>query len=767
MRDRQHIWRTVSTRAAIAAALAIVLAAVVAPLPAAAQLLPEGFFDQAPTVGGQAQVEANMLSYNAGTSVISAEGAVILHYQGYALTAERVTFNQRTGEVWAEGNVAIRDPGGNVTRADRFEVTEGMKDAFIESLSLTTADGALIEATSVHYAKELESVLTDASYSPCGLCIDKKGRRIGWKVRASKIIYDRDSALVFLEGAGLEILGVPVAWVPWLVVPDPSQPRAQGFRTPSIDYKEEYGLRLDAPYFVPISEDMDLLLSPSLMSRQGFLMAAEWTHRVPWGTYDIKASGIYQLDPMAFSFPEAQTHWRGAIQTTGEFNPIEDWTVGWSYTAFTDAAYLDDYGLKSGDNVVNEIYATYLTQDVYLDARARQFHLLGDVTWAEQEQQTRAVPTIEAAKYIDLGEFGRIELSGELNGVQRGKDSYYTMNGVDYVEAYEENKLHATLEAAWQKQFILPAGVLATPYLGLRLDAGHFERSDPDLVAPYPTPTSGVSLLEATPIAAMDVRWPLIAITDHGSHLFEPVAQLVYRGSSTSLTGITNDNAQSFVFDDTLLFSYNRFSGSDRQETGLRANIGGRYLASFDDGSWLQLIGGKSYHLAGTNAFGIVDHAQTGNSTGLDNNLSYFVFGAQGSPGGGIELGAKSQFDAGSLSVMRATAAGSYSWAGYSVGASYTYIPANPAIGTLADQHEATVNGRGPLPWDYWYADGSVSWDIAQNTWLESTAGITYDDGYFVTGVFGKATGPTHSDPSKQTFGMKFRLRGPVGEWGF
>jgi LPS-assembly protein len=496
-------------------------------------------------------------------------------------------------------------------------------------------------------------------------------------------------------------------------------------------------------------------------------MAAEWTHRVPWGTYDIKASGIYQLDPMAFSFSEAQTHWRGAIQTTGQFRPIEDWEVGWSYTAFTDAAYLGDYGLKSGENNVNEIYATYLTADTYFDVRARQFNRLGDYTWAEQAEQTRAIPTIEAAKYVDLGEHGRIELNGEVLGVQRGKDSYDTFNGVPYVFAYEENKLHAMLEGAWQNQYILPGGVAATPYLGLRLDAGYFDRTDPDLPAPYPTPTSGVSLLSATPIAAMDVRWPLVATTDYGSHIFEPVAQIVYRGSSTTLTGITNDDAQSFVFDDTLLFSYNRFSGIDRQETGLRANIGGRYLANFDDGSWLQLIGGKSYHLAGVNALGIVDHAQTGNSSGLEDPLSYLVFGAQGSPGGGIEVGAKTQLDASTFSIMRATAAASYSFSGYNVGGTYTFIPANPAIGTVDDQHEATIYGKGPLPWDYWYADGSLSWDIAQNTWLESTAGITYDDGYFVSGVFGKITGPTHKDPNQQSFGIKVRLRGPVGEWGF
>src|SRR5690606_18851599 len=146
-----------------------------------------------------------------------------------------------------------------------------------------------------------------------------------------------------------------------------------------------------------------------------------------------------------------------------------------------------------------------------------------------------------------------------------------------YEFAYEEHKVHAAVEASWQNQYVLPGGLLATPYLGLRGDAAWYDGSS--VLKP-----GEVSLLEATPIAAIDVRWPLIAVDGYDSHLFEPIAQLVYRGSDTTLVGITNDDAQSFVFDDTNLFSYNRFSGSDRQEMGLRVNIGGRYLANFGDG---------------------------------------------------------------------------------------------------------------------------------------------------------------------------------------
>jgi LPS-assembly protein len=746
-------------RQAVLAAILVALAGLAAPAQAQS-LLPAGFFDRVPATGGQAQIEADILAYDGNLDLISAEGGVLMYYEGYELRANRLTYNQATNALLAEGNVQLRDPSGTHIRTERIEVTGGMKEAFIESLTLTTEDGSLIRARDVHHTRELVTILTEAHYSPCGLCIDEKGRRIGWKVNASKITYDRDNGIVYLEGPTLEVLGIPVAWAPWLAVPDPSQPRRQGFRMPSVDYDEKYGGRLDLPYFLPIGEDMDLLLTPTLLSRQGALMGAEFTHRVPLGEYVVRASGVYQLDPGAFSFIDAQRDWRGAFQTTGTFEPVENWTAGWSYTAFTDAAYLIDYKLRTSKDVINEVYATYLTQDTYLDLRAQQFNLLGDVLPQQQDEHARAIPNIRAASYNDLGEFGRIDLSARVLGIQRGADSTATYGGVPYVFAYEENKLHATVEAAWQNRYILPVGVVATPYLGLRADAVHY-----DGISSLPGAPPEQYLLEATPIAAVDFRWPLMATSGFDTHLLEPIVQLVYRGSSNTLPGITNDDAQSFVFDDTNLFSYNRFSGYDRQETGLRVNIGGRYLANFEDGGWLELIGGQSYHLAGVNALGVVDTAQTGNSTGLDSTASYVVLGARGAPFDGLTLGAKAQIDPGSMTVRRGVAAAGVSFDDYTLGADYTYVPANAATGVLADQHEVTGRVAAPLPFDYWSATASLSWDLAANTWLEATAGITYDDGYFVATGFGTVTGPTHSSPDNTTFGFSFKLRGPIGEF--
>jgi LPS-assembly protein len=239
------------------------------------------------------------------------------------------------------------------------------------------------------------------------------------------------------------------------------------------------------------------------------------------------------------------------------------------------------------------------------------------------------------------------------------------------------------------------------------------------------------------------------------------VGQLVYRGSSTTNVGITNDDAQSFVFDTSNLFTYNHFSGIDRQDTGLQANIGAHYLGNFADGSWLDLVAGESFHLAGVNAFGSSDAAQTGTSTGLGGTASYLVGSARAGFSNGLTVASKIQVDPSAPRVTRAMAGGSFTFPnGVSTGGSYVYIARDPALGTTTDQHEILGNVGVPVA-DYWRINADLSWNLQNNTFLRSDAGVTYDDGYLVLGA-----GVNFTQTSWGT-GFTFKLKGPDGQPAF
>lgn len=724
-------------------------------------LVPANFFNAPIKPGAPTSVEADDLSFDGNTNIITASGNVVVSRGGYKVSGDHLVYNRLTSDAHFVGAVTIRDPANNVTETNDLQLTGGMKQALLDALTITSYDGSRITADSADYDAALQTILNNATYSPCGECIDDKGRRIGWSMHANRVTQNRVDGSLTLEQPSLAVLGIPMAWLPYLWLPDTSAGTVAGLRTPSFDYSEEIGLKVEVPVAVYSTRWTEVILTPTLLTGQGFLMGAEWIQRFDKGSFSIKASGLYQLNPGAFSFSEAQKDWRGALQSSGEFRPIADWKVGWSYTKFTDAAYLEDYRMTTAKSSVNEVYATNLTPDTYIDVRMQQFNRLGDVTEASQRRQGKALPNARFEHFIEMAPgMGRFEISGRLLGVRRDSDASTNprnTNNVPYNFGYAGEKTHAVFQAGWQNQWIGAGGFVATPYLGGRADVAYYDGDSVAAGTPGET-----TLWSATPIAAMDVRFPMAASDGSTVHLIEPIGQLVYRGSDTTAVGITNDDAQSFVFDDTNLFSYNRFSGSDRQETGLRANIGGRYQANFVDGSYLELIGGQSFHLAGANAFASPDQAQTGVGGGLEDETSYAVLGAYGMFSGGLKAGGKVQLNTDEWSVARAGVGATYTYAGYSAMLDYDYIAINADAGVLKDQHEVGVQVGVPVA-DYWTVKAGAYWDLSANTWLQVSTGLVYDDGFVLVGATASQNGPTHTSPDDTRFTASFRLKTPAG----
>ncbi|SEP72326.1 LPS-assembly protein [Devosia sp. YR412] len=719
-------------------------------------LVPQDFFSAPVDESAPIGVDADTLTFDSVTNVITASGNVVLRQSGYTLTGAELVYDRNTKDLTFVGGVTILDPSGNLAEMVDLKVTGAPRQAFLNAITLTSYDGARITADSVDYDAALQTLLEQATYAPCGDCIDDNGNRIGWSVKATRIVYNAADGSTALDNPTLELLGVPVAWLPYLWLPNLQTETVEGIRMPTYDYSEKTGHRVVVPYQAYRSKWTDVILTPTFMTRQGFLLGAEVLQRFDTGSIQLKASGIRQFDNAAF-VGDGQQDWRGAIQTSGEFVPLKDWTVGWSYSTFSDPSYLYDYRLDLAKSSINQVYTTNLTRDTYFDVRVQQFNQIGEnVQWSAQAYQATAVPAVRYDHVERLAPgFGQVDVSARLLGVQRKTDHTATSNGVPYVFGYAGNKQHASLQAGWQNQYVGAGGFVATPYLGGRADVAYYDGTSPIL-------PGATTLWSATPIAAMDVRYPMVANDGSTVHLIEPIAQLVYRGSDTSMVGITNDDAQSFVFDDTNLFSYNRFSGNDRQETGLRLNVGGRYMANFSDNGYVELIAGQSFHLAGVNAFATADHAQTAVGGGLSNGASYAVLGAYAGLEEGIKAGGKLQVDTTNLRIARASLTGSYAGAGYTASVDYSYLAANPAVGAIKDQHEIGASVSVPVA-QYWSIRGNAYWDLVGNSYLQFGGGVTYDDGYLMIGADATRTGPTHSSPNSTSVTASFKIKAPAG----
>ena len=750
MMSRRFRGELVGTLRFGAAILCILAPLGVAPAQAS-RLLPENFFDQIPaTNDGQAGIEADELHFNSETGVITAAGSVGLSYIGYFANADRMVFNQKSRELTLEGNVRIVDPGGVEYTTDRVEVTNQFKDAVLDSMVMVTPDGAMLTGSQVRKVRGEVTEVDDGVYAPCGTCIDSKGRRIGWRVRTDKMVQNTAEDYSELHQPVLEVLGVPIAWFPWIRVPNLAD---SGFQAPRVAFSEKIGTKLSVPYYYAVDNAMGLLLTPSLISKQGLLLGAEFRHSLPGlGSYSVSVNGINQLDPGSFNAGFGDTDLRGSIQTSGRFTPAENWTMGWSYSAFTDPAFLTDYLITADTTLVNEAYAQYLTADTYADARVQEFRLLGEVTQATQDQQAALLPRIDVDHVVDLGpDAGTVHLNGDLIQVARAAD-HVAANAINYRLGTQENKTHGTVQGDWSNQYLLgPAAV--TPMAGLRLDYANYDGSS--VLQPGAT-----SLFSATPMVAVDARVPFVAYDGGSTYLIEPVAQAYYRGDTTA-PGITNDNAQSFTFDEANLFNYNKFSGTDRQETGLRANLGLHYLANFADGSYIDAVVGQSYQLDGTNSLATADAVNAGAGAGLDGTSTDIVAGVRLGMGP-VTVSSKARYDIPDGRIAAAAINATYAADGWFIGADYSYMAEDPARGFNSVQQD--IGGWLSVPLaDYWRATAAIGWDITASQMIDYSAGLTYDDGYFEAGAKVTSTGPSIYDPQDIAYTLSLKLKAPDG----
>ncbi len=108
-------------------------------------------------------------------------------------------------------------------------------------------------------------------------------------------------------------------------------------------------------------------------------------------------------------------------------------------------------------------------------------------------------------------------------------------------------------------------------------DADAYNASEFTAAAEFRPATASVDAARALPQVAVDFRWPFARDGGAwGTQLIEPIAQLIVAPQSgdSQMRRYPNEDSLDFEFTDANLFGFNRFTGTDRLEGGVRANVG-------------------------------------------------------------------------------------------------------------------------------------------------------------------------------------------------
>ena len=751
--------------------IAILAACLLASAPTRAQgTLNDAISKRAGAQSGDSRllVEAREIVYNNDGNTIAASGDVELNYQGRALQADRVIYDRNTNRVFAQGNVRLTEANGTVTTAERFELTDDFKTGFIDSLRLTQRtrdrEGPVTTRFSAARAERIEGETTAflrGTYTACEPCRDHPERPPLWQVKAARIVHNNEERTIYYEDATFEFAGVPIAYVPYFWTADPTVKRMTGFLAPHYIHSRALGTGVSTPFYWDIAPDRDLTVTPTFYSRQGVLMQAEYRQRLLTGAYNIRAAGIFQRGNSAFlpaPYGPGEREGRGSLETAGRFNINERWHYGWDVALLSDKWFLQNYKIRSESLASNylllestsQLFLRGVGDRSFFDLRGYYFQGLSFADW--QKQLPLVAPVLDYDKRVNgpepIGGEARFQLNfthlsrsaaqfeptiianrsypftvnPALAGLGVGTAAYEScvifQRGLCLVRGLSGDFSRLSAEVSWRRTFIDDAGQMWTPFTYLRAD-GFFNNPDASgyqnpQISNFVNPNENV-VGRITPAVGLEYRYPFIAdMGALGTHTLTPIGQIIARPGEARVGMLPNEDAHSLVYDDTTLFNWDKFSGYDRAEGGVRANLGLQYNVVTPNGWTGNALFGQSYQVAGRNSFSTPDLINTGLQSGLDTRLSDYVGRIQLNPSENFSLITRARFDQKDFGVssFEAQAVANFKpWLPLSGSLTYVRYEAQPLLG-YTHRREGLQPAASFQLTPNWSVGGSVLFDL-------------------------------------------------------
>jgi LPS-assembly protein len=679
---------------------------------------PRGAFAQTPPPRPELPVAliADSVDYDSRTGRVTASGGVEIYYGERTLTADRIVYDSQTGRISAEGNIVLRDPSGATVFADMAELDEELRDGLVRGARSVMGENIRLSAVEARRIDDRFNALSKAVYSPCKVCANDPTPL--WRIRARRVIHDEVEKTIHYEDATLDVLGVPVIWLPFFSHPDPTVDRASGFLVPEIRQSTVYGWGLQAPYYWAIDDYSDATFDPLFTTDDGIVLGGEYRRAFSSGTFSVAGSGTrndYQ----------GSQEFHGHLQGSGLFEIADGYRWGFDGRITTDNGYLRRFDISDDDRLTSELFLRRYQPQGYFDLTAVYFQSLrdnepsGTIPVAVPDFQfRREVP--ELALGGDVGFFASSEvlIRGE------GLDSSRFSAGVD-----------------WERQRVLPSGLALRGFASVRGDL--FMVDDFSGVGSATEP-------RLAPLAGVEARFPLINSGSGGvAHVLEPIIQAIAAPYGGNGSDIPNEDSQVNEFDETNLFDLSHFSGVDGFEEGPRLNLGLRYERIAPDGLRLDGTVGRVLRLRAADEFSP--------GSGLDGTTSDWVgaWSVAFDPYVTVRQRMRIEDD---LSITRNEIAADLTLGRVALSAEYTFLDADPAIEVPEDREELT--GRASIALDRnWTLSGRTRRDIEQGEFVEIGGGLAYANECCEIDLFVKKRF-TESDnaPASTSVGVQVRL---------
>jgi len=498
------------------------------------------------------EFEANNLEYRSEDEMVTATGSVVLNQENTVLRADSVSYDKKNDTAVATGNIVLVSDDGTLLFADKMKTLDGLNKIEAEQLHVISTGGAKISGEKAEYIKDKLLTMRKISYTPCNIC---EGRKALWSANATSFEKDDETEMVTYYNTWLDFKGVPFLYTPYLSHPSPEVKRKTGLLLPSFMSNDYLGPTVSVPLFINVDNNQNLIFTPTVTSKQGTLFNWNYEGRYNEGLLNL-AFGINPMDNYS-------DNPRGYLKSNFEYDINSQWRFKGNVNYTSDTSFLRNYSIGNYEIPWLESGATlerfsgrhyFATGGTYFkELRYDVSHDFSPVVAPDFYYSYMGNPT-------DKGGYFTFESYGAYIG--RGSD-------------YEKLRLAKDVQkintlSAWHIPYMDSYGGVYDIEASIRLDGYAIDNY---YVNESMSDYSGEKA-RVFPMLSAAWRYPLIQANKNFYQLLEPVVSVVVSPQGCNPKEIPNEDSLDFNFDDTNLFSRNRYVGYDRVESGSRLNYG-------------------------------------------------------------------------------------------------------------------------------------------------------------------------------------------------
>ncbi len=638
---------------------------------------------------GDILFKADALRQDRELGVVVATGSVEMLEGERILRADKVSYNQEKDLVIATGNVVLMEPSGDVFFADQVELTGDFKTGIVENIRILMTDDARMAAVGGRRFDGEQLELHKAVYSPCRGCSHSPETPL-WQIKAFNVFHDKIEQSVEYRDAFMEFLGVPIFYTPYFSHPDPTVKRRSGFLPPRYGSNSILGATLETPYYFNIAADKDATIRPISTTNEGMVLAAEYRQHFSDAQIILTGSGTHGTTS------NGGQDFRGHLFSSIKADINNSWRAGAEFRLTSDDTYLQRYDFDEVDTLKNHAFVEGFNGQNYASAQG--------IFWRglRNADDPATMPLI--APVLDLNFITPVGTSNARWKLDANFLSLTRTEGTDSKRFSVKNSLELPHIAATGEVYHLYASLQTDAYYGSNVQENSGNTS---------TGFSG----RVFPRIGMDWRFPFSRRSGSTAQIIEPVVGVQFAPNGGNPEQISNEDSQDIEFDETNLFSRNRFTGLDRVEGGHRIYYG-LHLGNMGTNGYSNGFIGQSYRVKSNNDFAA--------NSGLNDHFSDIVGKLSVQPSPEVKLQYRFRIDKDDFSARRNELSGNAGPPILKFNLNYSFFDEGSGSGEFSDREELSYGFSSQFS-KSWSLEASTKRDLQLSNTIEQGVGLKFE----------------------------------------